>query len=116
MLIERSEGEITKRLEEKDELVIVFVHTPLCGTCKRAASMLTILEQTYEELEINQLNINQYPSFAQTWQIQSVPCLLIFQKGLGVERRYAFQSIPALHSLLQPYTTNKISVTTTKGE
>lgn len=82
-MIERSIDEITRRIESKED-VIVFIHTPLCGTCKYVSNMLQILEESYEQLTINQLNINQYPDFAQMWQIKSVPCLLVFQKGLGV--------------------------------
>ncbi|TSB46965.1 thioredoxin family protein [Alkalicoccobacillus porphyridii] len=115
-MIELTAGQIEHRLQEKQELFILFVYTPLCGTCKRAASMLEILEQTYDQLELGQLNINHYPQFAQKWHIQSVPCLLVFQKGLGTKRVYAFHSIPALYSLLEPYVKRDKHVLTIKGE
>ena len=113
-MIERSLDEITSRIESKED-VIVFIHTPLCGTCKYVANMLQILEESYEALTIDQLNINQYPTFAQTWQIKSVPCLLVFQKGLGVCRQYSFPSIADVYKILQPYlsTTQKTKI---KGE
>lgn len=103
-------------LTEKQDIFILFVHTPLCGTCKMAASMLAIMEKTYPQLEVAQLNINQYPLFAQKWHIQSVPCLLIFQKGLGVKRVYAFHSIPSLYSALQSYLHMEQSRTIKNGE
>ncbi|MEN0643497.1 thioredoxin family protein [Alkalicoccobacillus gibsonii] len=109
-MIERSIDEITRRIESKED-VIVFIHTPLCGTCKYVSNMLQILEESYEQLTINQLNINQYPDFAQMWQIKSVPCLLVFQKGLGVKRQYSFPSIADVYTMLQPY----LSIQTTNN-
>ncbi|MEY8750913.1 thioredoxin family protein [Alkalicoccobacillus gibsonii] len=109
-MIERSIDEITRRIESKED-VIVFIHTPLCGTCKYVSNMLQILEESYEQLTINQLNINQYPAFAQMWQIKSVPCLLVFQKGLGVKRQYSFPSIADVYNMLQPY----LSIQTTNN-
>ncbi|MFK3936333.1 thioredoxin family protein [Alkalihalobacillus sp. NPDC078783] len=113
-MIERSLDEMTSRIENKED-VIVFIHTPLCGTCKYVSNMLQILEESYGTLTIDQLNINQYPTFAQTWQIKSVPCLLVFQKGLGVKRQYSFPSIADVYKMLQPYisTTKQIKI---KGE
>ncbi|MDQ0205974.1 thioredoxin family protein [Alkalicoccobacillus murimartini] len=115
-MIDITANEVEHKLASREELEILFIHTPLCGTCKRAASMLEILEMTYDQLSIDRLNINHHPSFAHTWRIKSVPCLMVFQKGLGVERVYAFQSIPALHALLQPYLKDKSNVLTLRGE
>lgn len=106
-MIERNLEELTRRIESKED-VIVFVHTPLCGTCKYVSNMLQILEESYEQLLIDKLNINQYPTFAQSWQIKSVPCLLVFQKGLGVKRQYSFPSIAEVYNLLQPYMKQRI--------
>ncbi|WP_088102151.1 thioredoxin family protein [Halalkalibacter urbisdiaboli] len=94
---------IQEKLDSREALTILFVYTPLCGTCKLAGSMLEVIEASNPALMIHRININHAPNFAQTWKIKSVPCLLIFQKGLGVERIYAFQSISYLHAIMKPY-------------
>ncbi|MCM3761282.1 thioredoxin family protein [Alkalihalobacillus oceani] len=97
-------GEQLKRsIARREELTIVFVHTPLCGTCKLARNMLELVEESLHGLPLVSININEAPWFAQEWKIESVPCLLVFQKGLGVERVYAFRSLPYLHTLLKKY-------------
>ena len=96
---------LEKKLAARERLTIVFVYTPLCGTCKLAESMLRIVESSLEPLPLYSLNINHSPTFAQQWKIQSVPCLLVFQKGLGVERIYAFGSIGFLYNKVKPYAT-----------
>ncbi|MDT8859952.1 thioredoxin family protein [Alkalihalobacillus sp. MEB130] len=94
---------LEKMLANRDPVTAVFVYTPLCGTCKLASKMMTVVESALEPFPIFSLNINHSPAFAQNWKIKSVPCLLLFQKGLGVERIYAFHSIGYLHSMLKPY-------------
>jgi thioredoxin-like negative regulator of GroEL len=90
-------------LAAREPFTIVFVYTPLCGTCKLAEKMLLVVQSSFKALPIYSLNINHSPLFAQKWRIKSVPCLLVFQKGLGVERIYAFQSIGYVHKVLKPY-------------
>ncbi|GAE34619.1 hypothetical protein JCM9157_1689 [Halalkalibacter akibai JCM 9157] len=65
--------------------------------------MLKVVQASFDSLPIYSLNINHSPEFAQKWKIKSVPCLLVFQKGLGVECLYAFQSIANVHEKLKPY-------------
>ncbi|MFC0470230.1 thioredoxin family protein [Halalkalibacter kiskunsagensis] len=100
---EISSSKLDEMLGARDPLTIVFVYTPLCGTCKLAERMVGVVEKTFETLPIFSLNINHSPAFAQKWKIKSVPCLLLFQKGLGVERIYAFQSIAYVHDIVKPY-------------
>lgn len=96
-------NEVEEMLRERPPLTIVFVQTPLCGTCKMAKRMLEVIGVSFDSLPMYSLNINHAPSFAQKWKIESVPCLLLFQKGLGVERIYAFRSFEYLHGMLKPY-------------
>ncbi|WP_052144670.1 thioredoxin family protein [Halalkalibacter okhensis] len=98
-----SNSTLEKMLSDREPLTVVFVYTPLCGTCKLAEKMVAVVDSTFESLPIFSLNINHSPVFAQKWKIQSVPCLLLFQKGLGVERIYAFHSIGYIHNILKPY-------------
>ncbi|WP_332693179.1 thioredoxin family protein [Halalkalibacter lacteus] len=100
---EISSSTLDKMIAARAPLTIVFVYTPLCGTCMLAERMVRVVETAFETLPIFSLNINHSPAFAQKWKIKSVPCLLLFQKGLGVERVYAFQSIGYVHNVVKPY-------------
>lgn len=98
-----TEQELNERLKSKEELQFVFVTTPLCGTCKLARRMLMILEESAPVFKPLELNVNTAAGFANRWKIKSVPVLLVFKKGLGVERIYAFHSIAHLYEMLKPY-------------
>lgn len=100
---EITSSNLEKMLRDRESLTIVFVHTPLCGTCKMARGMVELVGRSFHSLPLYSLNINHASSFAQKWKVKSVPCLLLFQKGLGVERIYAFRSVSYIHEVLKPY-------------
>ncbi len=79
----------------------VFVHTPLCGTCKAARRMLEVAEAMLPQLKMASANLNLMPDMAQIFRIESVPCLLIKCPDGGVKKIYRFGSVQELIGHLQ---------------
>ena len=75
------------------QLTILYIYTPMCGTCQVASKMMRVVQEmtTYS---IGQANINYLGDFAVDYQIESVPCLLIAKEGTVYKKIYAFQSVP----------------------
>lgn len=76
-LIERLEWQ--ERLAQRDTQaspIIVFLYTPLCGTCGAARKMLDVAEQLLPEDTLLEADVNFIPSVVQRYQIRSVPALL----------------------------------------
>lgn len=74
----------------------VFVHTPLCGTCKAARRMLEVVEAMMPQLNMASANLNLMPDMAQTFRIESVPCLLVKRPDGGIRKIYRFGSVQEL--------------------
>lgn len=74
----------------------VFVHTPLCGTCKAARRMLEVSHALAPEWEIVDANLNWIPEMAQIFRIESVPCLIIKSPDGSVSKYYRFGSVPEM--------------------
>jgi thioredoxin 1 len=74
----------------------VLVHTPLCGTCKAGRRMLEIVGEMLPELPMTAANLNIMPDLAQTFRIESVPCLLLKHPDGHVTKVYRFGSVPEL--------------------
>ncbi|OZM55990.1 hypothetical protein CIB95_14180 [Lottiidibacillus patelloidae] len=85
----------------KKEKSAIFFHTPLCGTCKVGRRMLEIVEMTLPNMKIASCNINTASEIASAYNIESVPCLIVFSEGTVKEKVYAFQSVDYLYSLLK---------------
>ncbi|WP_242216602.1 thioredoxin family protein [Bacillus cereus group sp. BfR-BA-01380] len=99
-MIEWTGHEAVVAVRDQDKTVL-YVYTLMCGTCQLAKKMLTVVEATLPDLEIGMLNVNYVPHFALEYKIESVPCLLIFEKNQLVKKIYAFQSVKYLYMELQ---------------
>ena len=86
---------IERRITEKDTFVL-YLYTPICGTCQVASKMLVVLDELMSNLPFGQSNVNYLKDLAEELKIESVPCLLIYKQGELQKRIYAFQSVPYL--------------------
>ncbi|MEW9501952.1 thioredoxin family protein [Jeotgalibacillus marinus] len=85
------------------ENTALYLYTPMCGTCKLASRMLEITATTVTGYEIGKADLNYVGSLAETYQIESVPCLLIWKNGELVKKAYKFESVPNLYETLQSH-------------
>jgi thioredoxin 1 len=74
----------------------LFVHTPLCGTCKAVRRMLTVATELVPEMQLMAANLNLMPEIAQRFQIESVPCLLFKRSNGTWYKHYRFPSVTEL--------------------
>lgn len=89
-----------QQLQQHDQTAF-FIYTPMCGTCDVAKRILAVIEQLLPELFIGMANINYLEDLAHDLQIESVPCLIVAEKGEIKEKIYAFKSVPFLYGILK---------------
>ncbi|HZG82338.1 MAG TPA: thioredoxin family protein [Brevibacillus sp.] len=94
--------ELNERLASKKSFVL-FVYTPMCGTCKITGQMLRVVEAALPDVSMYQINLNTSPSLSEKWQISSVPALLLIRSGRVQERYYALHSVAHLYELLKSF-------------
>jgi len=91
-MIEVTQRELLERLEwqermmkrdAKEDPVIVFLHTPLCGTCAAARKMLDVVEFVVPDVQLLAADVNFLPGIVERYQIRSVPALLAIPSSPG---------------------------------
>lgn len=93
-----------KQLNIQNEgLMLLYLYTPMCGTCQLAKRMIQVVEELLPTLEIQSVNLNFYPNEAMELEIESVPCLLVIRDGEVKEKIYAFQSVGFLYETLKAF-------------
>ncbi|MFC3801248.1 thioredoxin family protein [Cohnella sp. GCM10012308] len=89
-----------REIEETDGALALFVYTPLCGTCALARRMLEVAEASLTDVRIASANINLMPGLAETFQIESVPCLLMRRADGSWNKVYRFGSVVEVRTRL----------------
>jgi len=86
---------------EQEDIVCIYLYTPMCGTCHLAGRMLEIVKELFPSVTFCKTDINYIPQRAIEWGIESVPCLLIFFNRKLEKKIYAFQSVPYLYETIK---------------
>jgi thioredoxin 1 len=75
----------------------LYLYTPMCGTCQVAGRMLDVVEAMNIDVPLERINLNYHEDLSRQFEIESVPCLLLFEKGKLKKKIYAFQSVPYIY-------------------
>ncbi|WP_096156754.1 MULTISPECIES: thioredoxin family protein [Bacillus] len=86
---------------EKSQLTAIYFYTPMCGTCNVASKMMSVIVELFPTIHFGKSDVNYIQPLASHWQIESVPCLIVFHKGKMLEKLYAFHSVDYLYRLFQ---------------
>ncbi|WP_223701420.1 thioredoxin family protein [Sutcliffiella deserti] len=86
---------------EKDQITVIYFYTPMCGTCQVAKKMLEVTKELFPSFQFGMLDVNYIPDISVKWEIESVPCLMVFQNGEILEKIYAFHSVEYLYNLFK---------------
>ena len=66
---------------ESDKPVLVDFWAPWCGPCRIVAPHLEELAGEREDLRIVKLNVDENPQVSATYNVMSIPMLLLFKHG-----------------------------------
>lgn len=80
-------------------LVVVDLWAPWCGPCRMVAPVLeTLSREMAGTVKVVKVNVDEAPATAQRYRAQSIPMLLIMDRGQVVDTMIGAQPAPLLRS------------------
>ena len=80
-LYEVTDDNFQAEVLEADRPVLVDFWAPWCGPCRIIAPHLEELQSGREDIRVVKLNVDDNPQTAATYNVMSIPMLLLFKHG-----------------------------------
>lgn len=90
-----------QELLSQNEVVFVDFFATWCGPCKMLAPIIEQLADKHPEVKVVKVDVDQEPSLAMQYQVQSIPTLITFKNGQPVQRQLGFMPLEALENMLK---------------
>jgi thioredoxin len=83
--------------------VLVDVWAPWCGPCKMLTPVIHKVEPQFPDVKFGELNVDNNPSVAQEYDVQSIPTLLFFKDGKMVGKLLGFHPEPKIKEFVNKH-------------
>lgn len=95
MVTNYENGNFNEMIQSK---VLVDFYANWCGPCRMLAPQL---EEISKEIDIIKVDIDKNQELARKYGVMSIPCIIIFDKGVEVKRQVGFQSANKLREFIK---------------
>lgn len=89
-------------LIQSETPVLVDFSAEWCGPCKMLAPVLSeVKKKVGDKVKIIKIDIDKNPNLATSFKVQSVPTMIVFQKGEAKWRQSGLMTAVALEAVLK---------------
>lgn len=104
MSIRLGEKNFREEVLESDKLVLADFYSDSCVPCKRLSPILAELEEKYgEAIRIGKVNVAYEENLIQEYGITTAPTILIFQKGVVMDKLTGKMEKSYLSGVIEKY-------------
>ena len=101
-MLEITSKNFKTEIETSDKPILVDFWAPWCGPCRMIAPVLEEFSSENEnKLKVGKVNVDNEMALAEKFNINSIPCLILFKQGTIVKTLVGYQDKDQLNKLLE---------------
>lgn len=101
-MLEITSKNFKTEIETSDKPILVDFWAPWCGPCRMIAPVLEEFSSENEnKLKVGKVNVDNEMALAEKFNINSIPCLILFKQGAVVKTLVGYQDKNQLNKLLE---------------
>lgn len=89
-IIEVSKDNFEKEVKESSKKVLVDFNADWCGPCKMLKPVIEEIAESNKNIKVVSVNIDNEDELAEEYDVSSIPCLVLFDKGKEIKRNIGF--------------------------
>lgn len=86
-----------------DNMVLVDFFATWCGPCQMMAPVLEDISDEFDYVDVYKLDIDENPELCREYDVDSVPTIILFQKGEEIERFIGVTGKSSIANALRSY-------------
>ena len=99
-VIEVNKDNFEKEVLKSDKKVLADFNADWCGPCKMLKPIIEEYADNNEEIKVVSINIDDEDELSEKYNVSSIPCLIVFDKGEEVKRNVGLISKDDIDSLI----------------
>jgi len=99
-VIEINKDNFDEEVLKSDKKVLADFNADWCGPCKMLKPIIEEFAHDNEAIKVVSINIDDEDELAEKYNISSIPCLVVFDKGKEIKRNVGFIAKDDIESLM----------------
>ena len=91
-VIKVSSENFNSEVISSDKPVLIDFYADWCGPCKMLSPVVDKLAEEHSEFKVVKVNVDENPDLAGSYQVMSIPTLVVIENGKEVNRSMGLQS------------------------
>ena len=99
-VIEVTKDNFETEVLKSDIKVLADFNAEWCGPCKMLKPMIEEIAESNDNVKVVSINVDDEDELAEQYEVSSIPCLVVFDKGKEVKRNVGLISKDDIESLI----------------
>ena len=99
-VIEITKDNFEEEVLKSDKKVLVDFNANWCGPCQMLKPVVEEISNENENVKVASINVDDEDELAENYNVSSIPCLVLFDKGKEVKRNVGLISREDIESLI----------------